>query len=86
MSISLREEFMRENPHMNPIMQAPSIVSGVSLSNKVPDGFKEVLSKIAEKNPYTDFHDRYGRTGIKESKTKQVVKKHVDKITKRLAS
>jgi len=86
MSISLREEFLKENPHMQPIMQAPSIVSGVSLTNKVPDGFKEVLSKIAEKNPYTDFHDRYGRTGIKEARTKEVVKKHVDKITKRLTS
>ena len=86
MSISLREEFMQEHPHMEPIMQAPSIVSGVSLTNKVPDGFKDVLSKIAEKNPYTDFHDRYGHTGIKEARTKQIVKKHVDRITKSLKS
>lgn len=87
MSISDREEFLKENPHMQPtLLSAPNVVSGVSTSsqNRVPDGFKEVLSKVAEAHRYSDIGDKYGRAGIKEAKTKEVVRKHVDRVTKRL--
>lgn len=87
MKYSEREEFLKENPHIQPAMtSAPGIVSGVSTStqNRVPDGFKEVLSKVAESHRYTDIGDKYGRAGIKEAKTKEVVRKHVDRVTKRL--
>jgi hypothetical protein len=43
-----------------------------------------VLSKVAEKHPGSAVGERYGRKSIKESKSAQVVKKHVDRITKRL--
>jgi hypothetical protein len=67
-------------------MSAPAIVSGVSgqQSYKVPDGFKEVLSKVAEKHPDSVVGDRYGKKSIKEVRTKEVVRKHVEKITKRM--
>ena len=86
MKIAEREEFLKENPHIQPIMTTVGIVSGVSTSsqNRVPDGFKEVLSKVAESHRYTDIGDKYGRAGIKEAKTKEVVRKHVDRVTKRL--
>ena len=51
MRISEREQFLLNNPHIQPIVSAPMIVSGVSTTGKVPDGFKEVLSKVAEKHP-----------------------------------
>lgn len=89
MSISERDEFIKENPHMQQtLISAPSIVSGVSGSSqyRTPDGFKEVLSKVAERNPHTEFADRHGRRGIKEARTREVVRKHVDKITKRIES
>jgi hypothetical protein len=86
MSMSAREDYLQENPHMVTIIQAPMLVSGVSTSNakqnKVPDGFKEVLSKVAEAHPTSTFADRYGKKSIKDVKTRQIVKKHVDKITK----
>jgi hypothetical protein len=62
------------------------LVSGVSTSNakqnKVPDGFKEVLSKVAEAHPTSAIAEKHGRKSIKDVKTREIVKKHVDKITK----
>lgn len=86
MSIAAREDYLKENPHMTTIIQAPMLVSGVSTSNakqnKVPDGFKEVLSKVAEAHPTSTVAERYGKKSIKDVKTREIVKKHVDKITK----
>ncbi len=47
MRISEREEFLNANPHIQPVMTAPAIVSGVSSStqNRVPNGFKEVKTE-----------------------------------------
>ena len=44
MRISERDQFMVENPHLQPIILAPALVSGSSTSkqNRVPEGFKEV--------------------------------------------
>jgi hypothetical protein len=83
MSISARETFLKENPHIQPVVTAPAIVSGVSTStsNRVPDGFKEVLSKVAEAHPTSEVGQRYGKKSIKEVKTREIVKKHVQKLT-----
>jgi hypothetical protein len=85
MKISERESFLKENQHITAIISAPSIVSGVTTSkqNRVPDGFKEVLSKISEKNRGTELADKYGKNSIKEARTNEVVKKHIDKVAKR---
>jgi hypothetical protein len=86
MSISAREDYLKENPHIVPVISAPTIVSGVSTSNskqgKVPDGFKEVLSKVAEAHPTSTVGQRYGKKSIKDVKTREIVKKHVSKIAK----
>ena len=83
MKIAEREIFLKENPHIQSIIMAPNIVSGVSSSkqNRVPDGFKEVLSKVAEAHPTSQVGDRHGRKSIKQVKSEQVVKKHVQKVT-----
>lgn len=81
-----REVFLKENPHVQSVLTAPAIVTSIAGmgSHRVPDGFKEVLSKVAEKHPGSVVGDRYGKKSIKEARTAQVVKKHVDRITKRL--
>ena len=83
MRISEREEFLKTNPKIQPVLTAPAIVSGVSTStqNRVPDGFKEVLSKVAEAHPASSVADRYGKKSIKQARSDQVVKKHVEKVT-----
>jgi hypothetical protein len=47
----------------------------------VPDGFKEVLSKVAEAHPTSDVANKHGKKSIKQVKNDQIVKKHVKKIT-----
>jgi hypothetical protein len=83
MKIAEREIFLKENPQIQSIIMAPNIVSGVSSSkqNRVPDGFKEVLSKVAEAHPNSQVGDRHGNKSIKQVKSEQVVKKHVQKVT-----
>ena len=85
MSIAAREYYLNENKHIQTVVTAPAIVSGVSTStqNRVPDGFKEVLSKVAEAHPTSDVGNRYGKKSIKQVRTEQIVKKHVEKITKK---
>lgn len=73
MKISEREEFLKGNPHIQPIITAAAIVGGVSIKDKVPAGFKEVLSKVAENHKGSVVAQRHGRSSIKEVKTKKVV-------------
>ena len=80
MGMSAKEEFLKENPHIHQTMtQAPAMVSGVSGSKttKVPTGFNEVLSKVAEAHPTSVVAERHGRRDIKQAKTAQIVKKHL---------
>jgi hypothetical protein len=84
MKIAEREEFLSNNPHIQPVVSAPMLVSSVSTTNKVPDGFKEVLSKVAEKHPNSSVADKHGRRSAKEAKTREIVKKYTDKITKNI--
>jgi hypothetical protein len=88
MKISEREDFLKENPHIQTVLTTPAIVSGVvgTGSLKVPDGFKEVLSKVSEKHSGSPLAEKYGKKSIREAKNSEVVKKHVDRITKRLQS
>lgn len=83
MRISERDEYLKSNPHIQPVVTAPAIVSGVSTStqNRVPDGFKEVLSKVAEAHPGSDLAQKHSRKSIKQARTEQVVKKHVERTT-----
>jgi len=87
MKISEREEFLKENPNILPVLTAPAIVSGVNSareSDRKLGGFKEVLQKVAEKHPSSPVGEKYHRKSIKEARSAQVVKKHVDRITKRM--
>jgi hypothetical protein len=88
MKISERDNFLKDNLHVQPMLSAPSIVSGVSTStqHRVPDGFKEVLSKVAEAHPASPHGHRYGKKSIKDVQTQRIVKDHVDKITKRVGA
>lgn len=83
MSISQREEFLTENPHIKTVISAPGIVSysGGDMYSKTPSGFKEVLSKVAEAHPNSTVGERYGKRSIKDVRTNRVVEQHVKKIT-----
>jgi hypothetical protein len=79
LTISRKNELIEKNPHIiHYFDEAPGIVSS-SGANKVPDGFKEVLSKVAEAHPESVVGDRYRRKSIKEVRTKQIVDNHYKK-------
>ena len=77
MSFSAREEYLKQNPHIQSVVTSASIVSGVSITGKIPDGFKEVLSKVAESHKSSTVADNHGKKSSKEIKTKQLVDKHI---------
>jgi hypothetical protein len=75
-SLSRREEILKDKDVVQ-IIYAPAIISGVvGISIKTDDGFKEVLSKAAEAHPTSPLADRVLKRGNKEVKNRQVAKKH----------
>ena len=75
-TISGREEFLKDNPH---IQQTPSmfgIAGGTGDRIKNDSGWKENLSRIAEAHPGSPLAMRYGKKSTKDINTRQVLKKH----------
>jgi hypothetical protein len=79
MSMSAREQYLKDNPHIQQILGTTATVSGVSITGKVPDGFKDVLSKVSENHKASMVAHNHGRKSMKEIKTQQLVHKHIGK-------
>lgn len=79
LKISELDIFREDNPHLQTIISAPAIVGSVSTKDKRSDGFKEVMSKVAEKHPGSGLASEYGRKTSKQIKTEQILKKHRDR-------
>jgi predicted nucleic acid-binding Zn ribbon protein len=79
MKIAEREEFLKSNPHVQQVLGATATVGGVSITDKVPSGFKEVLSKVAENHKSSSVAEKHGKKTINEVKTRQLVDKHYKK-------
>ena len=77
MKYSEREEYLKNNPHIQPVVTAAALVSGVSTSNKIPSGFNDVLQKVAEKHPTSTVAQRHGKKSTKQVKTESIIKKHL---------
>lgn len=80
MKIAEREEFLKENPQVQAIITAPALISGTDSYQKVPDGFKEVLSKIGEAHPDSRIGREYGNKTIAQVKARDIVEKYRKKI------
>tara|TARA_B100000085_G_scaffold258453_1_gene260547 strand:+ start:81 stop:374 length:294 start_codon:yes stop_codon:yes gene_type:complete len=74
MTYDNKVKYLKKNPHIREIIGAPKIVGGVGDRVKTDDGFKEVLSKIGENHKGSHLHKK----SVKEIKTKEIVKKHMD--------
>ena len=74
-SISGREEFLEQNPH---ITQLPSMVSIVSDTGgiKNDNGWGDNMQRIAEAHPGSPLARRYGKKSTKEINTRNVLKNH----------
>lgn len=76
MSINDLDLYKEQHPHHERyIDSAPSIVSSVSITGKIDDGFKSVLSKVAEAHPTSPFAEQHGRKSIKQVQTDRAIQK-----------
>jgi hypothetical protein len=77
MSWNASEDFLAAYPQISRVVSAPRLVSGVGDSLKVDDGFKDVLNKIAEQNPYSPMAEQHGSKTASDIKRREIVKKHL---------
>lgn len=83
MSISAYDAFVAKNPHLERYHQSPPMLlhhTTASDGIKTDNTFKEVMSKVAEKHPNSPLADRYLRKKTKDIKTKEIIKKHREKV------
>jgi len=78
MSYTKLDEFKESNPHLKQQISSANIIGGHGDRVKTDAGFKEVLSKIGDAHPGSKLNTN---KSIKDIKTKQVVKKYIDKGT-----
>jgi hypothetical protein len=76
MKIAEREEFLKENPQVQPIISAPALISGTSSYQKLPEGFKEVLAKVGENHPDSRLGREYGNKTNAQVKARDIVDKY----------
>ena len=79
-SISAMEALISDNPHLRQIIGAPALIGGTGDRTRPPDGFKQVLSKIAEANPTSGLADTYGGKDKKSSAIRDSLKRVKKKL------
>ena len=76
MSWSERENYLKDNPHIEPMLTTAALV-GDHIVNRMDGGMKETFSRIAEAHPNSPLADRFGTgRGGKSRKVENVGKKH----------
>ena len=87
MKIAEYDQFKVDNPHLERYIDAvaPLNYGGVGEldGKKMSSGWKETLSKIAEKNPGSPLAERYGRRDSKKIKTMDAIDKQIKRQEQR---
>ena len=77
MTMDKKEDYLKNNTHIKQVISKVNIVAGVSgMSYRQDQGWKEALSRVAEKHPTSALAKEMGTRSTKEIKTEQVLKKH----------
>ncbi len=78
MSISDRETFLKETPHIEQKIQPPNFIKrrDGDVLKKAGAGWNEVLQKVGEHHPDSEVAKKNVRRTVKQVKTAEVVKKH----------
>ena len=80
MSISEMEDYLKKNKHIKQQIHSVNIVGGIQgITHKTDQGFKEVLSKVAEAHPRSALAKEHRKRTIKEVQIEKVIKKHAAK-------
>ncbi len=75
MGMDEKDKYLNKNKHIKQQLKTINIISGTG-GMKNDQGWKEVQSKIAERNPGTPFSSEHCRSTTKDIKTREVLKKH----------
>ena len=76
LSIDDKDRLLALNDHIEQVPNGFAIVSTVGIiDSKSDQGYREVMSRIAEANPNTPFAERHGRRSAREVKVAEAVKK-----------
>lgn len=73
-SISERELFLKDNPHIKQKPAAAAIIAGVG-GIRTDSGWKENISRIAEAHPTSALASQHGDKSAKSVKTRKAVEK-----------
>jgi len=79
MSISAREEYLKDNKHIISIIAQAPAISGDSVGlgfRKNDAGFNDLMNRIGKANPGSAVAEKYTSKGIKDAKVDAIVKKH----------
>ena len=76
LSISEKEQFLKDNPNYKSILTAPNIISGARVGTGKLGGFKEVLQKVGEGHPGSAVDRAYNSRTSKQVIIDKVAKKH----------
>lgn len=87
MKMTEYDEFVKNNPQLVRYYDSVPVIAGHRggdhLDSKTDNTWKEVLAKIGEQNPRSPLADNYRKNKtVKESKTNQIIEKHVKKAQK----
>lgn len=75
MKIADKEKYLSKNENIKQVITAPNLnFGGTGDRTKPPSGFKDVLSRVAEANPYSPMADDYGKKDAKSVKIRNTVK------------
>lgn len=87
MKIAEYDQFKADNPHLERYIDAvaPLNYGGVGEidGKKMPSGWKETLSKIAEQNPGSPLANRYGRRDSKTVRTHEAIDRQIKRQEQR---
>jgi len=76
MSWSERENYLKDNPHIEPMLTTAALV-GDHIIMKTDGGMKDTFSRIAEAHPNSPLADRFGSSrNNKQKKIENIGKKH----------
>ena len=76
MSWSERENYLKDNPHIEPMLTTAALV-GDHIIMKTDGGMKDTFSRIAEAHPNSPLADRFGSSrNSKQKKIENIGKKH----------
>ena len=76
LSISEKEQFLKDNPDYKSVLTAPNIISGARVGTGKLGGFKEVLQKVGEDHPGSAVDRAYNSRTSKQVIIDKVAKKH----------